>query len=556
MRILATHHSWTRLALAALLTAAAPVALAFEARRATQRHRHAAERALRDYAASAALAFRERLISRLYLAVDGIFEPVTDDPGGGDGGALPHPGVLRRAWELQLRCAACGPALRPTYFFRLILADSALTLDGPPLPPGRRDRLIARLSRPDPPAGPPPWYTSVVDTLAPRPEVIYLSVRRDGAGTPLAVYGFAVGLEEVGRTVLRPLLDRVGLVPLALPGTMPNDSVLSVTILEPRGHRVVELSPRRLPDTYSANIPASRFLGNWTLHVALDPVSAPPFLIGGLPPARTLPLALMVLVTGALVFATALAAWRAIELARLRADFLASVSHELRTPLAQILLFGDSLALGRMRSRQDVRGAGRVIVGETRRLLQLVENVLLLGRGSRLALLPPFAPLPLAPLVREVVESFAPLAAGSAARVRTVRLDDITVPAQRDAVRQVLLNLLDNAAKYGPRGQTISIGLALMDHHARLWVEDEGPGIPPAERDRVWQPFVRLPRDVDSHAAGSGIGLALVRDLVELHGGAVHIDAAPAGGACVVIELPGAVAAGEEMARMEQPCGC
>jgi signal transduction histidine kinase len=382
-----------------------------------------------------------------------------------------------------------------------------------------------------------PWYTSVVDTLGPEPEVVYLALRRDPDGTPQAAYGFAVRLDDVGRTVLRPLLDRVGLLPLALPSAIPNDSVLSVSILQPGGARALELSPRRHPPVYAASIPASRFLGNWTLHLALDPVAAPPILIGGLPPSRGLPLALLVLVTGALVGVTLVAARRAFELARLRADFVASVSHELRTPLAQIQLFGESLALGRMRSRGDVRDAGRVIVGEARRLLQMVENVILFNRSGR-PHAAPFVVQPLAPLVRETVESFTPLAVASAARLRTVRLDEVTAPIDRGALRQVLLNLLDNAAKYGPRGGTISVGLARLDGRARIWVEDEGPGIPAADRERVWEPFLRLPRDVESHAAGSGIGLALVRELVGRHRGSAWIEPAPGGGACVVVELP------------------
>ncbi len=547
MRILATRVPWTRLILLALLAAAAPAAIAFEAWRATQRHQQAAERALLDSAGSAALAFRERLIAQLYVAVDDIFEPVVRGGAAVSPDALPSPGLLRRSAESLPQCDACGPALRPGYVLRLTLADSTLVIDGPPLPAERRAELRARIPALDSPALPSRWYTSFVDTLGPSPEVVYLTLRRDPAGRPAAVYGFAVPLAVIADSVLRPLLDRVWLVPLALPAGARNDSLLSVTLLEPGGRRALELSSRRRPPTYSASIPASRFLGNWTLHLALDPVTAPPYVVGPLPASRALPLALMALVTTALVTITVLAAWRAHELARLRSDFVASVSHELRTPLAQIHLFGESLALGRMRSRQDVRGAGRVIVGEARRLLQLVENVVLFGRGTRLVSPPSYPPVPLAPLVRETVESFAPLASATAARVRTVRLDEAAAPAERGALRQVLLNLLDNAAKYGPRGQTISVGLALVDGSARIWVEDEGPGIPPAERDRVWEPFVRLPRDVESHAGGSGIGLALVRELVELHGGAARIEAAPTGGACVVIELPGAVA-------VEQPC--
>jgi signal transduction histidine kinase len=253
---------------------------------------------------------------------------------------------------------------------------------------------------------------------------------------------------------------------------------------------------------------------------------------------------------------TLLAARRAFELARLRADFVASVSHELRTPLAQIQLFGESLALGRMRSRGDVRDAGRVVVGEARRLLHMVENAILFNRGGRPAAAPVVV-LPLAPLVRETVESFQPLAAASAARLRTVRLDEVTAPVDRGALRQVLLNLLDNAAKYGPRGGTISVGLARRDGRARIWVEDEGPGIPAADRERVWEPFLRLPRDLESHAAGSGIGLALVRELVGLHRGSAWIEPAPGGGACVVVELPnaGGEPEPEPTVRTEEPCG-
>jgi signal transduction histidine kinase len=126
----------------------------------------------------------------------------------------------------------------------------------------------------------------------------------------------------------------------------------------------------------------------------------------------------------------------------------------------------------------------------------------------------------------------------------------------------VLLNLLDNAVKYGPRGQTISLGLALADGRARLWVEDEGPGIPPGDRARVWRPFVRLARDVDRQTAGSGIGLSLVREIVTRHRGTARIEGTPAGGTRVVVELPdgqahgrtGAQAHGLTGGESEVPC--
>ena len=119
----------------------------------------------------------------------------------------------------------------------------------------------------------------------------------------------------------------------------------------------------------------------------------------------------------------------------------------------------------------------------------------------------------------------------------------LTATADRGALRQILLNLLDNAAKYGPAGQTISVGSAAAPatHGARVrfWVEDQGPGIPAADRERVWEPYVRLSRTTESATGGSGIGLSVVRELVTLHNGAAWIEANGAdGGARVVVELP------------------
>jgi signal transduction histidine kinase len=125
-------------------------------------------------------------------------------------------------------------------------------------------------------------------------------------------------------------------------------------------------------------------------------------------------------------------------------------------------------------------------------------------------------------------------------RVVIDRLEELAAPVDGPAIRQVLLNLLDNAVKYGPRGQTVGLGLALAGGRARLWVEDEGPGIPPADRARVWRPFVRLARDVEREVAGSGLGLSLVREIVVGHRGTVAIESTAAGGARVVIELPDA----------------
>src|SRR5262249_57235422 len=94
------------------------------------------------------------------------------------------------------------------------------------------------------------------------------------------------------------------------------------------------------------------------------------------------------------------------------------------------------------------------------------------------------------------------------------------------------------AVKYGPAGQTITVGSEVAGDRARIWVEDQGPGIPHDDRVRVWEPYVRLKRDVESATGGSGIGLSVVRELVSMHGGRTRAESAPGGGARLVIEFP------------------
>jgi signal transduction histidine kinase len=99
-------------------------------------------------------------------------------------------------------------------------------------------------------------------------------------------------------------------------------------------------------------------------------------------------------------------------------------------------------------------------------------------------------------------------------------------------------NLVDNAMKYGPSEQTVLVGTEKRNRVARLWVADEGPGIPKDERRRIWEPYRRLDRDARSAVAGTGIGLSIVREFVRLHGGRVWVEEPDNGGARFVVELP------------------
>ena len=147
---------------------------------------------------------------------------------------------------------------------------------------------------------------------------------------------------------------------------------------------------------------------------------------------------------------------------------------------------------------------------------------------------------PIGPLVYEVLESFSPIAEARRVALRS-RLDsDTRVRADPQAVRQVLLNVLDNAVKYGPLGQTVRVAIDHENGSARIMIDDQGPGIPPADRERIFERFERLPRERRSAIAGAGIGLAVVRELVVRMRGRCFIASTDSSdtGARFVIELP------------------
>lgn len=228
--------------------------------------------------------------------------------------------------------------------------------------------------------------------------------------------------------------------------------------------------------------------------------------------------------------------WRERSLVRARRDFVASVSHELRTPLAQIRMFTETLQLGRERTVEERQQWLNIISREARHLGDLVENILLFSHIDADRAKLEKERTDLGELIEEVVEGFVPIAERNGMRILADAPSRIFSLVDPRAMRQIIVNLLDNALKYGPKGQTVSVELERIGTVARITVSDQGPGIPATERRRIWKPFVRLGAEAGT-TAGSGIGLAVVRALVDQHGATIVLTDAPGGGARFVLEF-------------------
>jgi signal transduction histidine kinase len=227
------------------------------------------------------------------------------------------------------------------------------------------------------------------------------------------------------------------------------------------------------------------------------------------------------------------------ELERIRTDFITTVSHELRTPLAAV--YG---AVRTLRRRDVVIGPENtelflgIIESETERLNTIVGQILIAGQLESETL-----------ILNETTCDLRELSDGvlAAARLRapeTIELSLHTpdnlppVRCDEDKLRQVLVNLVENAVKYSPDGGPVTVELFARDGHIEVSVRDQGLGIPPSDQERVFERFVRLDPALSRGVGGSGLGLYITRELVERMGGTISVASTPGVGSRFAVELP------------------
>src|SRR5688572_21633515 len=499
---------------------------AVDASRAVRSQRATAERALQGYASFAAWSYQEHLREALTAAAREVLGPVNHGHELHTSPRIPHARELAHYldWDSRCFCHQAGYGPNPGIYFGFKLGTDTVgvgvntsehpergwVVDVPPLT-GAASPAIAGYT-----AAERAWVNDTLTTLLRsgfrsdwgfayvvgefrgKPRYLAYTLMPTAWGDTI-VYGVEYATKDFEGLMGR-VLDRQGILPVALTAGRSNREMLSVEVTM-RGHGpLLFASDNRRSWELDASQTMAPSYGGMMIHAQIRPDLAGDLVIGGLPRSR-LPLLLgMLALAAALSIVAVTQLRREGELARIRSDFVSSVSHELRTPLAQIRLYVETMRLGRFATDAQRTRAVEHIDRETRRLSHLVENVLRFARGTRGRGEPGRRDaVDVARETAEIVAEFEPLAAARSAQV-VVEFAEPTpsgeVQMRSGTFRQVLLNLLDNAVKYGPVGQTVRVrceggGRRAEGDCIRVAVIDEGPGVPRGEREAIWRPFQR-----------------------------------------------------------------
>jgi len=234
-----------------------------------------------------------------------------------------------------------------------------------------------------------------------------------------------------------------------------------------------------------------------------------------------------------------------VALARLKSDFVSNVSHELRTPLSLIRLYAETLEMARVTTPEKIQEYYRIIRKESERLTALINNILDFSRIEAGRKEYAFSETDLAELVRNTLESYRyqieqngfALQENIADKLPSVRVD-------REAIARSLVNLVNNALKYSQERKYLGVSLYRDNGALKLEVVDHGIGIPRSEHNKIFEKFYRVGDPLVHNTKGSGLGLSLVRHIVQAHGGEISVESTPGQGSKFIIALPVNPAAG------------
>ena len=227
------------------------------------------------------------------------------------------------------------------------------------------------------------------------------------------------------------------------------------------------------------------------------------------------------------------------RLSRQQMEFVAAVSHELRTPLAVICSAGENLADGVVAEATQVKRYGSLIETEGRRLGDMVERVMAFAGISSGAQAPSHASVDVAQVIADAVDGVQHDAQDRGVTIAVHSNGTLPpVSGDADALRSAVQNVVGNAVKYSAGGATVDVASGLRGAQVEIRVVDRGLGIDGNDLPHIFKPFYRGRRAMDAQVRGSGVGLSVVRHVVDAHRGTIQVDSRPGEGTTVTIALP------------------
>jgi signal transduction histidine kinase len=310
-----------------------------------------------------------------------------------------------------------------------------------------------------------------------------------------------------------------------------------VLLTDAEGHPILGTfpnasAPQKVLTTDESRLP-------WTLRVASTSLKADSTEAARQRVLQILGLALLLLVLGGSAYFALRGVARELAVARLQSDFVSAVSHEFRSPLASIRHLSDLLATGRVTDQAHRQQSYDFLSRESERLEHLVEELLDFGRIEAGAYRYRFERVDAADLLRALVAEFQEKVTPKGYRIElSGDVANAMVLADREALSRAISNLVDNAVKYSPGSNTIWVDLAVEGSTAVIRVRDRGLGIALGEQEAIFRKFVRGSNARAPQIKGTGIGLAMVRHIVEAHHGEVRVESQPDQGSTFALVLP------------------
>lgn len=317
----------------------------------------------------------------------------------------------------------------------------------------------------------------------------------------------------------------------------PNASMaMAITISDDNGQILFSNAPAQ--NDYLLESSFDRPFSNWKAGVGLKNTNLEDLARSSfLHSAGATVLVLLVLLGG--IALTIRATDREARLAQAKSNFVANVSHELKTPLSLLSLFSEILELGRVKNEEKKIEYYRIIRHESRRLNKMIDNILDFSKIEAGRKTYNFAEGDMTEVIEGVVSSYRYQISNSGFDVQTnMQPDSPPVLIDRDAMAQAISNLLDNAMKYSREVKQISITAETVRSNLSIEIADRGIGIPRAEQAKIFEKFYRVGNGLVHDVKGSGLGLSLVKHIIEAHKGTISVESDVGKGSVFRILLP------------------